>query len=313
MRWSYSASRTFRQCQRQWFFKNIAASGKANDPIRRRAFLLSKLQSLSAWRGKVVDDVISTMLVPALNRHGQITLKGLKERASDLFNRQLEFALSHPIDDPDLRVAEEGDEFALFYDMEYGQRPSDDEIAQAWSEVDQALTNLFKMERVRDGMKSASYLVAQRGLQFELMDGVTVLAYPDVIAFLSEGPPLIIDWKVHAFGQDDARLQLAIYAIALSRAKRHVDFPDQLIGDPTAIALIEAQLLTQSVREHQISEDEIIDAEEYMISSAYEIANLTEGKNFKDLSAKDFQTAQFAESCQRCAFRTICWDNLHAN
>ncbi|WP_439373848.1 PD-(D/E)XK nuclease family protein [Bradyrhizobium sp. DASA03120] len=313
MRWSYSASRSFRQCQRQWFFKNIAASGRANDPLRRRAFLLSKLQSLSAWRGKVVDDVISTMLVPVLNRRGHITLKGLKERASDLFNRQLEFALAHPINDPNLRVTDEGDEFALFYDMEYGQRPSDIDIAQAWSDVDEALTNLFKMERIRDGLKSASYLVAQRGLQFELMDGVTVLAYPDVIAFAAEGPPLIIDWKVHAFGENDARLQLAIYAIALSRAKRHVDFPDQPASDPSTVALIEAQLLTQSVREHQISEEEIIDAEEYMISSAYEITSLTEGKPFKDLSAKDFQAAQYAESCQRCSFRTICWESLHAN
>lgn len=67
MRWSYSASRSFRQCQRQWFFKNIVASARANEPLRRRAYLLSKLQSVSAWRGKVVDDIISKTLVPSLS------------------------------------------------------------------------------------------------------------------------------------------------------------------------------------------------------------------------------------------------------
>ena len=59
MRWSYSSSRSFKQCQKQWFFKNVVASAKSKDPFRRRAYMLSKLQSISAWRGKIVDDVIS--------------------------------------------------------------------------------------------------------------------------------------------------------------------------------------------------------------------------------------------------------------
>jgi hypothetical protein len=67
MRWSYSASRSFRECQRQWFFKNIVASARATEPFRRRVYLLSKLQSVSAWRGKIVDNVISKTLIPGLN------------------------------------------------------------------------------------------------------------------------------------------------------------------------------------------------------------------------------------------------------
>jgi hypothetical protein len=73
MRWSYSASRNFRQCQRQWYFKNIVASARAKEPLRRRAYLLSKLQSVSAWRGKIVDDVISKTLIPRINRRNAIT------------------------------------------------------------------------------------------------------------------------------------------------------------------------------------------------------------------------------------------------
>jgi hypothetical protein len=145
------------------------------------------------------------------------------------------------------------------------------------------------------------------------MDGVTVLAYPDAIAFSPERPPLIIDWKVHTFGQNDAWLQLAIYAIALCRSKRHADFPKHFSCDPKDIALLEAQLLTKFEREHRIGDDEITEAEEYMISSACEITSLTEGKKYTDLTAEDFRTANHAESCQRCAFRTICWESFHAN
>lgn len=161
MRWSYSASRSFRQCQRQWFFKNIVASARANEALRRRVYLLSKLQSVSAWRGKVVDDVISKTLIPGLNRRDSVTLKTIKQKARDLFDGQLAFALRHPVDDPDLRVSQEGEHFALLYGMEYGQAPTGQDIAQAWVEIEQALTNLYDMSGVREALKSADYVISQ--------------------------------------------------------------------------------------------------------------------------------------------------------
>lgn len=312
MRWSYSASRSFRQCQRQWYFKNIVASARAKEPFRRRAYLLSKLQSVSAWRGKIVDDVISKTIIPSLKRHESITLRAAKARARDLFDRQLAYALRHPISNSDVQVSAEGDDFAILHGMEYGAPPTEQEIQQAWHEVEQALTNLYAMEGVRAALKTAEYLIAQRALQYDLMDGITVLAYPDAIAFQSNKPPLIIDWKVHAFGQNDAWLQLAIYAIALSRSK-HSDFPTHFSHDSKDILLLEAQLLTESVREHHLGADQIEEAEEYIITSAYEIACLTEGKKYAELNAEDFQAAVHPESCQRCAFRAICWEDSHAH
>lgn len=91
MRWSYSASRSFRQCQRQWFFKNVVASARAKDPVRKRAYLLSKLQSVSAWRGRIVDDVISNFIIPQLNRGNLVTLGEAKKRARDLFDEAAEY------------------------------------------------------------------------------------------------------------------------------------------------------------------------------------------------------------------------------
>lgn len=312
MRWSYSASRSFRQCQRQWYFKNIVASARSKDPIRRRAYLLSKLQSVSAWRGKIVDDVISKMIVPSLNRRQTITLRVAKEWARDLFDRQLAYALRHPIADPDLRVSAEGDEFAILHGMEYGPAPTEEELQRAWSEIERALNNLYAMDGVRSPLKSAEYVIAQRALQYELMDGVTVLAYPDAIAFQASDRPVIIDWKVHAFGQNDAWFQLAIYAIALSRS-RHADFPAQFSAEPKTVRLLEAQLLTDSVREHELDDEQIEEAEEYIVKSAYEITCLTEGKKYSELNAEDFKLAIYGETCQRCAFRAICWEGDHVH
>ena len=313
MRWSYSASRSFRQCQRQWYFKNAVSSARAKDSFRKRAYLLGKLQSISAWRGRIVDDVISNTIIPNLNRGFCLTLKEAKRRARDLFNRQLTYARSHPITDLTLQVSKEGDDFAVFHQMEYEGELLEYEIQRAWCEIETALANLFSLDDIKYILKSSDYIVSQRALQFALMDDVTVLAYPDAIAFRRNASPVIIDWKVHAFGTNDAWLQLAVYAIALSRCKPHADFPDGFELQPQESTLYEVQLLTNMVRQHSLEEEQIIEAEEYMIGSAYEIACLTEGKKYADLSVDDFRSAVHAKTCERCAFRAICWEESHVH
>lgn len=313
MKWSYSASRSFRQCQKQWYFKNIVASSRGADPLRHKAYLLSKLQSVSAWRGNIVDAVISKTIIPCIRRGMRVTLNDAKAKAKELFDGQLEFARCHTVSNLTLPLSKYGDVFALFYDREYKDGISEKELTAAWQDVEAALANLFSLGAVKDLLKGADYIVPQRALQFPLMDNVTVLAYPDVIAFQKDQSPAIVDWKVHVFGQNDAWLQLAIYAISLSRCKPHADFPSPFNVEPQGLRLFEAQLLTNALRQHSLDEDHIVEAEEYMISSAYEMTCLTDGTDPKDLAFDDFLPALSPESCQRCAFRGICWEgqNVH--
>lgn len=313
MRWSYSASRSFHHCQRQWFFKNIVANANAKDPLRKRAYLLSKLQSISAWRGSIVDSVISKMLIPNLNDNSQITLKEAKNCARGVFERQLAYARCHPTADLSLQVSKEGDDFAVFHAMEYEGELPEHEIDQAWCEIEKALASLFSLDDIKHILKSSNRIISQRSLQFALMTDVTVVAYPDAIVFRDNAPPAIIDWKVHTFGTNDAWLQLAIYAIALSRCKPQKNFPRAFRPQPQNLELYEVQLLTNVVREHSLAEEQIIEAEEYMLSSAYEIASLTEGKKYTDLDVKDFKVAWYADTCQRCAFRAICWEDPYVH
>ncbi len=84
MYWSISESKTFRRCQRQWYFKNVLASHRANDRERRRAYLLGKLQSLSSWRGNIVNDVISSFIVPQLRAQDRDAPVGRQEGAGAL-------------------------------------------------------------------------------------------------------------------------------------------------------------------------------------------------------------------------------------
>lgn len=310
MRWSFSGARAFRQCQRSWFFKTCAANARAKDPNRGEAYILSKLQSVSAWRGKLVDRIITQELLVALRRRQKITKSQLLATARSCFDRELDFAMSHRIREPGIKLSE-NDAVAAFRAIEYGEGVADEQIAQAWRDIETAIDNLFKMESLRCALKAASYVVAQRSLQFELA-GVTVVAVPDVIAFHQEGPPLIIDWKVHAGGARDYRLQLALYALALSRCTPHRDFPLSLAGLlPAEFRLLEAQLLLGIEHEYVLNATDFDELEDYVAASATEMLAATAGAKNGELRAEDFAVTEWPELCQRCAFQKICWEKAN--
>jgi hypothetical protein len=307
MRWSFSAARAFRQCQRSWFFKNCAANARAKDPKRREAYILSKLQSVAGWRGKLVDRIISQELVAALRRRQKITKPDLIATARSYFDRELDFALRHRVRDPGLKLSE-ADAVAAFRAIEYGEGVPEEQIAQAWQDIDTAIDNLFKMARLRSALNAASYLIAQRSLQFELA-GVTVVAVPDVIAFHQDAPPLIVDWKVHATGSRDYRLQLALYALALARCTPHRDFPASLGSfAPAEFHLLEAQLLVGIEHEYVLNATDFDELEDYVAVSTAEMLAATDGLANGDLCAEDFAVTEWPELCHRCVFQKICWE-----
>ncbi len=306
MIWSISDSKTFRRCQRQWFYKSIAGNAKAADPVRHRLYLLSKLQSISAWRGQIVDSVISDVLIPAVVSKRRITLDQMKGHARLLFDRQLACATKHELFSPGFVPSRLGPEFAALHCMEYGTGIPEVEIKTARDEVDQALTNLFGMTEFKEILKSATALIPQRPLVFS-HSGISVRAVPDLIVFSKDSPPVIVDWKVHFFGIDEAWLQLATYAMALTRCNPHRDFPDIRKWSVQEIELAEVQLLKNHVRKYSIGEDELDRAEAYIAESATEMGLTVGGRKACQLSAEDFCVARYEGACQSCNFRNVCW------
>ena len=200
-----------------------------------------------------------------------------------------------------------GDEFAAFLAVERGEEISDDEFVRAWDDIEKALSNLFGMTSLLDDLRRAEFLMAQRALQFKHGD-VTVKAVPDLVAFYRGRPPLIVDWKVHFFGSRDYWLQLATYALALARCSPHRDFPRTFVDrEPTAMRLVEAQLLTNRVREHEFDEEDVAAVEDHIAASAGSMTLAIDGKK-SDLSASDFPVATYPDSCEGCPFRKPCWE-----
>lgn len=304
--WSFSSSRLFQKCPRQWYFKTRVAYHGFNDPIRREAFLLSKLQTIYSWRGSLVDRVILMRYVPTLKRGLPVNLSDLLKYGREIFDRQLKFGLVHRLREPGMKVGETGDAFAAFFNVEYGGGIAQSDIDAAWEDVETALTNLARMQDLQAKLESATHLIPQRSLSFTL-DGIKATGQPDLMAFFVDQPPLIIDWKVHTYASSDYRLQLALYALALKTCKPHSDFPkEQIPYDPTDVQLMEVQLLTNRLRDYHLTTDDIDEASNYMARSALNMEMTVQGED-GETAIDDVPVTLNDDECQRCPFRSMCW------
>jgi hypothetical protein len=248
--------------------------------------------------------------VPALQYGRRLDLNYVIGEAKRRFDLQLATALQHPLRQPDRSVKSWGDSYAAFHCVEYGQGPSQEELDRAWAEIETSLRNLFGMTDLLERLRRAQRLVAQRSLQYSAC-GVNVAAVPDLIAFFSNDPPIIVDWKAHIVGTIDAWLQLAIYSIALKRCNPHKDFPASLVRWPVeAIGLVEVQLLLNRIRHHDLDDDDRDAAEAYVAESANSMLMAVNGKKTAELAVEDFATASFDGTCERCSFRKACWETL---
>jgi len=306
--WSISESRTFKRCQRQWYYKSILANAKAKDPLRHKTYLLGKLQSISSWRGQTVDTIISDFIIPSMKGTRRRTVFEAKRAALDLFDRQLAFARKHPLHNPGFSPTKSGCDCVLLHCMEYAGNISEAEVLQARRDVERALENLFELDQLLARFESARSLITQRAICFS-HSGVTVRGVPDLIAFYDELPPLIVDWKVHAYGFREAWLQLAVYGLALTLCNPHSDFPFALRRwKVTDISFVEAQLLTKQVRQYTLLPEEVDRAEAYIADSVTQIVLACDDRSNDQLAPTDFPAATSPDTCARCQFRRICWE-----
>lgn len=310
MPWSYSASRKFQKCQVQWLLSDMAAHHAATDPIRRRAHFFDALTTVSAWRGQLVDTVISEHIIPSLEdptSEEGMGLEGSVRIARRLFSQQLAFAKDHRAATLDVKFGDIGSKFALLTEYEFGDGPTKEELERAWHEIEAALSNFWKNDLIQKIIFDADQLITQpRTLHFELINGTKAVAIPDLIAFNRSKAHTIVDWKVHAEVGNDARRQLAVYAVALHRSKAHRDFPKNWNAPPTNVDLVEAQLLLDQTKTYRLSEEDVAATTAYMDGIAYEMECLTEAKPYKDINIADFRLAHSSLTCEACQFQTLC-------
>lgn len=307
--WSVSEAKTFRRCQRQWYFKHRLASPIATKQAdKREAYLLGTLQSVAAWRGQVVDTVVEHVIVPALKQRRDVDLVSALREARLVFDRQLAFARASRARESGMTKEKAGLDFAALLAVEETGTVAEGEVDEAWQEVEQALRNFYKMESLWKKLHRARRLIAQQTVWLELC-GHKIRAIPDLVAFFNDEAPLIIDWKVHYAGIRDSAFQLETYGVALARSS--VD-RDRKWAE-TDVRLAEVQLLTGQVRHYRLTEHRVVEVEDEILASIAEIELSTDGKKRDDISPLDFPAARYAETCAGCGFKKLCWSPAHEN
>jgi hypothetical protein len=306
--WSISKSKLFQKCQRKWYYYTLVASGTSNDPVRKQAHQLKQLQSISAWRGSIVDHVIQQYLIPEIKRHNLPAQETVLSYANEFIERQISFGRQKRHLDTNISKSTCKD-FCAFFDLEYGTCLDESKLEIAKQEVKISLQNLMNSKFIQTIAEENMYVITQRELGYSLDEGVQVSCTPDVIVFFKDKAPLIADWKVHVFGTTEAWLQLGIYAVALFKTKPHKDFPTGAfqIKSPTEIGMIEYQLLKNYMRNYSLSVEDVADIEDYAYETATQMKRLVNGKKYPEIEVNLFQTTRSPQDCEKCGFKKLCW------
>jgi len=308
MIWSISSFKQFQKCQRKWFLNEKVGSRSNKDAFRRQVYLLSQLESVDAWRGKIVDFTISEFVIPKIQKGIPLRESEVIEFARKLSRARYEFAKGQRHKEDALKKMDHVYDYAALYDFEYNYSPENlnQKLKTGWSEIEESLKNFLSNTELLDYLKKAKYLVTQRSLTYNLHD-FTIKGVPDLIAFFDDQPPHIFDWKVHFFGTKTYNEQLLIYALALTNCNPHKDFANYVNGVvPIAISLSEFQLLKNTMRKYSITPDYIEMINDFIAEG---IENMTLKKcdnDYKDLNIDHFPKTPNVDNCANCQFLRIC-------
>ncbi|MFM9949463.1 MAG: PD-(D/E)XK nuclease family protein [Saprospiraceae bacterium] len=304
---SISSYRTFQKCQWQWYFTAKAKCGNVKHDLKRREItMLSQLQTLSAWRGQLVDDVLSRYVIDVFNKKQNIMLSAALGKARMLFEERLTFSKNLEYRHQDNKKSHLLDKFSPLIDHEYGILIDDERLDKAWEDIELSLTNLFQNEPFIQMLRSSDFLAAQQTLYFTI-ENYNVVGTPDLIVYTKNQPPHIIDWKVHIEPTKHYNEQLLLYALAVNHTIQQRWNLEAWEKFPIVeYQLTEYQLLKNELRHYEITDDYLDQIREFIVEGAYrlQLTGADLDYNFDDLN--DLDMTENPENCLTCSFRKIC-------
>src|SRR5436190_7051634 len=161
MKWSVSAHNSMRRCQRLFVFGQVVASHKARDPLRREAYLLKQLQSLSTWQGSIVHKVLATTFLSDVRAGRVIDPAALSAAAHDIARRQFAFSAARRYREPGQTKGAAGDEYCALYEHEYGQDISSEQLDTVYATITRCFEHLAGHEAFLAQLSASSAHLAE--------------------------------------------------------------------------------------------------------------------------------------------------------
>ncbi len=299
-RWSFSTDKLFRRCQRQFFFREIAAHHSEKEPWRREAFVLKQLKTLELWRGSVIHEGIQHYVVPALRNRNAPDWELLAQQTIQRAKAQLTFSEQKRYREPGISKTKH-ENFCALIPHETGAGVSPEEFEAVCDEIRMAFTRLAAMTELWKPLLGRNDCLPEKQIWVDF-EGVKIMVQIDLFFARSKGHPTIIDWKTYELGGDtDARLQTVLYGWALWKSNF---FDDS--HNPENIELLECQLQDGVVIRHECSQEVFDELEDYLYRSLHRIFSLCRSKKLTEARIQDFAYTDNPQNCEHCTFRKLC-------
>lgn len=299
MRWSYSAHRMVRRCQRQYAFDQVVASHNSKDPFRREVFTLKQLQSLAMWQGSLVHKTLATQLPVMISRDQPIDASVLVADAMDLRDRQFEFSRDRRYRDDSVTKTAAGDVYCALLDHDRGMT-----IPKA------------ALEELQDNLRLCFELLAQEKWFVDMVwtgrnhrvehrvgfsvAGAWVTATLDLVFQDDGGELVIVDWKVTKSQAGGHARQLFLYGLA---ALESGWWPGIEAND---VRLYEANLLQGRFQDYRFDDEKRREADDLVYRSVKEIQALRAPGGYGELDIDELEVAESPGTCALCNYVEAC-------
>jgi len=304
--WSISTDRLSRRCQKQLFFREIAANHASKEPWRREAFLLKQLKTLDLWRGTVIHEGIQHYVVPALKEGHPLDWKLLTDQTINRAKAQLAFSERRRYREPGI-VKGKHEDFCALIPHENGQGVSEPEFQEVCADITDAFQRLAEIPGLWAKLLGRKDCQAEKQLWVNF-DNVRIMVQLDLLFERSLDHPSIIDWKSYEIGGDtEARLQMVLYGWALWKSKIYT------VRSPEDIELLECQVQDGVIIKHECSQEVFDELEDYIYRSVDRIFSLCRSKKLSEAKLEDFAFTDNPNSSEHCAFRQLCIEMASAS
>jgi hypothetical protein len=300
IKWSFSADRCARRCQRQFFLQHKAAWHTTRDRVRREAFLLKQVKTLELWQGSLVHRAIELHVVPALKENRAVDWGFVADQAVELAARQFAFSAARRYREDGITKTSAGDDYRALAGHESPNGVPDERYRGVIETVREALTNLSELDEFWSEVRGRRDYWSELEVRVDY-DIAHIEAHIDLMFFRGFGKPTIVDWKIsESDGGGDADLQTAFYAWTLCQ------HPKWSVSSAEDCELLEVQLLRKTVLRHQ-ADQATFDRLENRIYRSVDAMRAMGFANKYDLSnLGNFDFAENPNNCAYCPVQSLC-------
>lgn len=311
--WNISKLTVVRQCHRKLYFNYEVAHHAFTHPFRRKAFELSKVQTLKMWTGSVIDYAVAKMIIPIYWEKLVPDYKSIADEAVALAKRQFRFSALRLYHDNTVARSESAADFLILDVHEFNLSYTKEQIEEVYETIRNIIIAFPDYDSPVPSKRMADYLRTSKFLRADvknfnyLCDGIIIKPQIDLIRYFGKRQD-VIDWKVARNSQIDYSRQLILAGIVTSHNSRNTFkekgwTPIPYLEDTH---LYEINLMNGCIKQHPFTKESTALALDYVYSYCDDQELLSQNKQWNELNIEDYVRTDKADTCAGCKFKPLC-------